>query len=291
MSVLRAFVTGIKRATTEFRMVLLLYVINLLAALGLALAFRSAMESGIGTSLARSELMEGISYPVLQEFLGQHMEEVSVVFRQMVWLTLLYMLVNTVLAGGILTTIRDKDVRFSLREFFTGCANYFFRFLRLFFLFGIVLIILASVSTIVLGALFDAFVTDGTSEVTWIIAFVIMMVLFLLPIMILVLVADYAKISAVLSNTHSMLKTAWRSTKFVFRHFFQVIGLQFLMLLVPIALFVIYLWLDLSIGMTSIGTIWLMLFLQQLFILSRVWSRVFFFSGELELYEGLQISQ
>lgn len=291
MSVLRAFVTGIKRATTEFRMVLLLYVINLLAALGLALAFRSAMESGLGTSLARSELMEGISYPVLQEFLVQHMEEVSVVFRQMVWLTLLYMLVNTLLAGGILTTIRDKDVRFSLREFFTGCGTYFFRFLRLFFLFGIVLIILASVWAIVLGVLFDAFVTDGTSEVTWIIAFVIMMVLFLFPIMILILVADYAKISAVRSNTHSMLKTAWRSTKFVLRHFFQVIGLQFLMLLVPIALFAIYLWLDLSIGMTSIGTIWLMLFLQQLFILSRVWSRVFFFSGELELYEGLQISQ
>jgi hypothetical protein len=102
------------------------------------------------------------------------------------------------------------------------------------------------------------------------------------------MVADYAKILVVVHNEHSMLKTSWRSMKLVFRYFFRTFGLELLMVLVPIVLFVIYLWLDLSIGMTSALTILLMFILQQLFIITRAWTKVFFFAGELSLYYGLQ---
>ncbi len=291
MSVILAFTAGIKRATSEFRMVLLLYVVNLLAVLGLALALRSVLVEGLGATMATSSLMSEMNYTVLQEFLREHWEGANLVFRQLVWFSLIYMLVNTLLAGGILTIIREKDTRFSLREFLSGCGTYFFRFLRLFLLFGILLIVCALLWTFVLGVLFDAITAEATSEVTWIISFFVMVVLFLLPIMIVILIADYAKISTVLSNTHSMLRSAWRAVKFVFRNFIKVVSLQLLMLLIPIVLFVIYLWLDLSIGMTTFGTIYLMVLLQQLFILTRVWSRVFFFSGEMELFEGLQVSR
>jgi hypothetical protein len=291
MSVILAFTTGIKRATSEFRMVLLLYVVNVLAVLGLTLAFRSVLVEGFGATTATSSLMSEMNYMVLQEFLREHGEELGLVLRQIVWFSLIYMIVNTLLAGGILTIIREKDTRFSLREFFSGCGTYFFRFLRLFLLFGILLIVCALLWIFVLGVLFDAITAEATSEVTWIISFFVMVVLFLLPIMIVILIADYAKISTVLSNTHSMLRTAWRAVKFVFRNFIKVISLQLLMLLIPIVLFVIYLWLDLSIGMTTVGTIYLMLLLQQFFILTRVWSRVLFFSGEMELFEDLQIAR
>ena len=96
------------------------------------------------------------------------------------------------------------------------------------------------------------------------------------------------KIVVVVQDEHSMLKTAWRSTKLVFRHFFRTFGLQLLMVLVPVVLFVIYMWLDLSIGMTSGMTILVMFVFQQLFIVSRAWTKVFFFAGEVSLDHSLQ---
>jgi predicted membrane metal-binding protein len=60
------------------------------------------------------------------------------------------------------------------------------------------------------------------------------------------------------------------------------------MLLVPVLLFAVYLVLDLSIGMTSGPTIAVMFVIQQLYMMLRAWTRVFFLAGELALYRNLQ---
>jgi hypothetical protein len=287
MNVFRAFASGIKRATREIRMSLLLYLLNLLAAAGLAFAFRSVVATGLDSSMSISELLGNLNFTAWQDFMVKNRGELSAVFGQIVWLALLYMLVNTFLAGGILTILREKDAKFSLRSFFAGCGNYFFRFLRLFLVFGILLMLVAFVLIALLGVLFNALTAEALSEVTTVFWWIAIAVLFLFVMMLVIMVEDYAKVIVVTSDVRSMLRTAWRSAGFVFRHFFKTVGLQLLMLLIPIVMFAIYLWLDLSIGMASAATILLMFILQQLFILSRVWARVFFFSGELALYESL----
>lgn len=288
MNVVSIFTFALKRATAERRMLVLLYVINVIVAAVLALAFRSVLISGFGFTMATSELMQGLNFNTFQEFMLKHGAEVGVIFSQIGWYALLYIIINTLLAGGILATLREKETRFTVREFFAGCVTYFFRFFRLFLLFGILLILLAVIWMVVLGALFSAVTAGGSSEVPYIVWTVVTVILFFVPLMVLLVIADYAKVGTVLSNTHAMVRAAWRSAKFVFRNFLKVMSLHLLMLLVPIALFIIYVWLDLSIGMTTVTTILVMFVIQQIFILTRVWTRVFFFSGELELYSALQ---
>lgn len=287
MNVFRAFSSGIKRATREIRMSLLLYLLNLLAAAGLAFAFRSVASAGLDSSMSISELLGNLNFTVWQDFMVKNGGALSSVFNQIVWIALLYMAVNTFLAGGILSILREQDAKFSLTSFSSGCGNYFFRFFRLFLVFGILLVLVAFLLIALLGALFSAVTAEALSEVTAFVWWIVVAVVFLFVMMLVIMVEDYAKVIVVTSDARSMLRTAWRSAGFVFRHFFRAVGLQLLMLLIPIVLFAIYLWLDLSIGMASAGTILLMFILQQLFILSRVWARVFFFSGELYLYEAL----
>ena len=288
MNVFRAFSSGIKRATREIRMSLLLYLLNFLAAVGLAFAFRSVVSTGLGSSMSISELLRNLNFTVLQDFMVKHGGELSAVFGQIVWLALLYMLVNTFLAGGILSILREKDAKFSLRSFFSGCGNFFFRFFRLFLVFGVLLVLISFVLSALLGVFYSAVTAEALSEVTAIAWWIVVAIIFLFVMMLVIMVEDYAKVIVVTSDTRAMLRTAWRSAGFVFRHFFRTLGLQLLMLLIPIVLLAIYLWLDYSIGMEGVVTILLMFFLQQLFILSRVWARVFFFSGELALYESLR---
>jgi hypothetical protein len=287
MNILRAFSSGFGRAKSEWKMILLLYAANLLVAIPLAMAFRSSLESAFGQSMDSSALMQGLDLSMVSDYFNRHGDGIAAIMQQFVWVLLAYMLINTLLAGGILTVLRDKKDKFSASAFFGGCGVYFLRFLRLFLIFGVLFAVVLSILAGVLGGVAKSISDNASSELTYFWARVAYLKILFLASMLIIMVADYAKIIVVVEDEHSMLKTAWRSTKLVFRYFFRTFGLEILMILVPIILFVLYLWLDLSIGMTSGVTILVMFILQQLYIISRAWTKVFFFAGELSLYYSL----
>jgi hypothetical protein len=238
--------------------------------------------------MAASALMGGMDFTALADFVRLHSGELSAVFSQIAWVTVLYLLVNAFLSGGILDGLRGNNTHSPIADFFSGCGKYVGRFLRLFLFFCIVLVIVVPVLTFTLAMLSELFTKDSASEITDFVFAIIEIVLFLVPVTILLMIADYTKIAVVVNDETSMLKTAWASTKFVFRYFFKTFGLELLMLLAPIALLAIYVLLDLIIGMTTDLTIIVMLILQQLFMVTRAWTKVFFFAGELAMYQSLQ---
>ena len=288
MSILRAFSSGLRRATVEPKMVLVLYIVNLLIALPLAMAFRSVLQTGFGSSMAPSTLLGSLDFTTWWDFLTAHRDELSAVFGQISWVMIVFMLANAFLAGGILTVLKDSRGKYTASSFFGGCGAYLGRFLRLFVLFVVVLLLVSLLVGGIVGFVGHALTENATSEVTYFWVQVAMAIVFMVPMMIVMMIADYAKVSVVLNDERSMLKSAWKSTTFVFRHFFKTFGLDLLMLLVPILLFAVYLLIDLSIGMTSDLTIVLMMVIQQLFMASRAWTKVVFFEGELSMYESLQ---
>jgi hypothetical protein len=269
-------------------MIIVLYAANLLVAVPLAMALQSILASGFGQSMDTSSLMQGLSFSVLYDFLNQHRDGLGAILSQVSWTVLAFMLINTLLAGGILTMIRDRREKFSASAFFSGCGKYFMRFLRLFFIFGLLLLLILMILSGILGTIVKSITDNAVSEITEYWARLATLILLLVPAMIIMMIADYAKIMVVIQDERSMLKTAWRSTKLVFRYFFRTFSLESLMFFVPVVLMVIYGWLDLTIGMSSGVTILVMFILQQVFIVSKAWTKVFFFAGEMSLYHSLQ---
>lgn len=288
MSIIQAWISGLRRGLAQPGMTLWLYVLNLLVALPLAMACRSVLSDGLDGSMALSNLMAGLDYTVWQDFSNVHGQELSAAMGQLLWVILLSMLLSTFLSGGILSELRAGREKFSTSSFFAGCGTYFSRFFRLFLIFGVSLLVMATLLVVVLSAAGDALTENAASEITYIWVRGISVVIFLVPVMLLLMIADYAKLSVVVNNDRSMLKTAWRAMQFVLRRVFKTFGLELSMLLVPVVLFGVYLILDLSIGMTTGATILVMFILQQLFLFSRAWTKVFFFAGELALYQSLQ---
>jgi hypothetical protein len=109
--------------------------------------------------------------------------------------------------------------------------------------------------------------------------------LFLFVVMLVVMMADYAKIAAVINNSNSMLKASWQGIKFVFRHFLSTVGLQLSIILLLLVAVTIYLILEAQIGMATPFTILVMFLIQQLSVGAKVWTRVLTFAGEIELYD------
>jgi hypothetical protein len=288
MGIVPAFTTGLRRATAEPKLVFVLYLINLLLALPLALTFRGALGEGFGNSLAPGETIEGLSAGLFQEFMSAHGGGVWAVLDQVGLLMIVSMFLQAFLAGGILTLIQQETKRSSLSAFFGGCGTYFFRFFRLFLLFGIALVLVAFVVGGLVFALASSLTQNSTSEVTDFWFRVGALVVTLVPIIIVRMISDYAKIYVVVEDERSMLRSAWRSVKFVLRNFLRTLSLEVLMLLIAVVLFAVYLWLDLSVGMTTDFTILLMFVIQQLFMVSRAWTKVFFFAGEMTMYRSIR---
>jgi hypothetical protein len=288
MSILQAWSSGFRRGLAEPKMTVLLYVLNFLLAIPLALACRAVLSDGLGSSMAPSNLMPGLDYTVWQDFSNVHGQELSAIIGQLSWIILLSMLLNTFLSGGILSELCAERKKFSASSFFAGCGNFFFRFFRLFLIFGVLLFVTAFLLMGILVAAVDALTENSTSEITEVWVGVIAAVIFLIPVVLLLMIADYAKVSVVVHDDRSMVKTAWRALKFVIGHLLGTFGLEVLMLLVPLVLFAVYLKLDLAIGMTTGTTIIVMVIIQQLFLLSRAWTKVFFLAGELAYYQSLQ---
>ena len=87
---------------SEWKMTLLLYAANFLVALPLAMAFRSSLASGFGQSMDSSNLMQGLDFSVILDFLNQHRDGIRAIMQQISWVLLIYMLINTLLDLGSL---------------------------------------------------------------------------------------------------------------------------------------------------------------------------------------------
>ena len=288
MNIVQAFSKGIRRATSEPKMVLVLYLVNLILAIPLALAFRSVMIAGFGDSLAPGQMMASLDFTVFQDFMNLHYANLQTVLGQVLSVLVLAMLLQTFLAGGVLTVLQDEGRKYSTSSFFKGCGTYFFRFFRLFLLFGVILLVVALVVGGIVIALAEGMTENATSELTELWIRFAAIKLFFLPLMLVVMAADNAKIHIVLHDERSVIRACGKGFVFVFRRFFSAFGLEILMLLIPMFLFAAYVVIDLAIGMTTGMTIVLMFLIQQLFMMLRAWTKVLFFAGKMALYRGLQ---
>jgi len=288
MSILNAFSNGFRRSGSEIKMALVIYVLNLLLAIPLALAFRSALAAGFGMSLAPEQLMQGLDFTVFQDFMRANGERLLTVINQMLSFLILSMLLQTFLAGGILSVLQDHERKFAASSFFKGCGMYFFRFFRLFLIVGVILLLVSLILGVILAAVVAAMGETSTSEVPDFWIRIAAIVLFLVPIILILMATDYAKIHIVLHDERSAFRACGKGFGFVFRKFFAAFGLELLLLLVPILLMVLYVLVDLAIGMTSGLTILLMFFIQQLVMAGRAWIKIFFYASEMALYRSLQ---
>jgi len=286
MTFMRALFAGIRMANSAGRVILTLYVLNLLLAIPIALGFRATVTAAFGGSMGPGNLVEGFDFTVVQDFMNRHGEEIQPLSRQMAGFAFLSMLLSTFLAGGTLSFLREKNGSFSAEAFFKGCGKYFSRFFRLFLIFGILLILLAVILSVGLGTAFTQVAEGASSEVTAFAAFIAVGMAFLLPVMLLMMAADYAKVITVAHDARSMAGVTSDAVRFILKNFFPAVSLQLMLLLLALLLIAAYWGFEGLIGMTSSLSIVVVFLVQQVFMTLRMWVRVTFFAGETTLYEA-----
>ena len=186
------------------------------------------------------------------------------------------------LSGGILDRLaRGRPVR--LAAFFAACGVYFFRFLRLALIVGAVYWALFQwVHPYLLDGLYDRWTRDMTTERSGIQLRAVLYLVFLSLLALVNLIADFAKVRAVVEDRRSMISAVSSSIRFIRRRFFRVSALYLLNVLT--LLVIIRLWLQ--VAPSADAAPWLALLVTQIYLLFRVWAKLAFMASEAVFFQG-----
>jgi len=201
-------------------------------------------------------------------------------------LGLVYLLGQTFLAGGILSTLRGGQGTWTMRGLLHGAGFYFGRFFR-------VALVALAVAWVVfrINGPFARWV-DGqaresvseTSAMAWLLG---RHALLLLAVLFVNLVSGYAKAIVVVEERSSAILAVLSALSFCVRNLVRTFGHYLAVALLGIVLLAAWRLLDGAYATTGYKTQLLTLALFQAFILARVGLRVMLMGGQLALYRRL----
>jgi hypothetical protein len=309
---LDAFTTGLGRAGRAWRVVLLLWAVNLAVALPFAAAVAHELRGSLDRSRAHRDLLAGFDADWHGEFqahagplaktFGPELIGAGAFFENLerwwsggllalppalVAAGLLHAVLWAFLLGGVLERLREPGATAAAGAagFFAACGRHAFRFLRLALLSGVLYYLVYRLARAGFGALEDAS-RDVTSERTvllWVVAGAALTVLLLAAVRV---VFDYAKVAVVAHGRRSALGAAWAGARFVASRPFATLGLWAGFALLGAALLALYSLLPAFTGVATWASVVLVLLVGQLALAVKLALRLALLGAETRLFSG-----
>jgi len=281
MDVIKSYIKGLYTSIRFPIMILMLYAINLGFAILLTTLFFSSMKSSAGQSLELETILTNFNYTFFVDLMNQSSDVFKNIFKQIKWFAIIYWFLNIFLSGGILQTITNK--KFKISDFFAASGRNFFRFIGTSV---INIIIHAFVILIIYVPIFyiiKALSLGFTTERSYYYIAITTLVIHAFAFGIVVMINDYSKIYLLSNESKNIFKAFWQATKFVFSKLYKTYLLFILLISPSLAIFYLYISLYGDIQMASTFGIIIMFFIQQIFILLRIWQRVWIYSSNIIL--------
>jgi hypothetical protein len=195
------------------------------------------------------------------------------------------MLLYIFLYGGIIGRIAAQDERISLTSFLSDSSKYFFPFLRI-FLFSLVayIVVFGGIHSII-SALLNLWKKSASTEWPLILASILECLILVLLFSIVRMFFDYVRVRLVVEKSKKAIRATLLNISFIGKRFLKAWFLYLLVGLITAVFGVIYLavyqFLP-NIGVLLIvGFIW-----QQTYVLSRMWTKILFYSTEYHFFNS-----
>ena len=243
-----SFFVGINEANRSWKMILLLLAANVLSSLPLIVpVFLLVFGAGRGTIAADSLMADKLDAAWLidvvnHQFPGAAIETVALqVGGLFAVMGVCYLLLNTLLTGGVIGVFNSADGLFTMRKFWGEAGAYFWRFFRLTLIslifYGVAVGIYLLLRWPIKNAQEQSSAFESVIYKKW-----AAMALLALLFAFINMVFDYAKIGTVARSGgvdgKGMFRETFRAFRFAFGNFFSAIGLYLIIALVGLALFI-----------------------------------------------------
>jgi hypothetical protein len=291
---IRCFLTGIREATANWKMGLLLLIANILFAIPLAIPVLLLFTQTAGGTIMSQRLYDdNLDAIWFSDFINSRLSVSPLTFGLQVFVLFVFagivnLVANTAVSGGILEVFTSPDRRFTMRKFWGGCGAYFWRFLRLTMIslifYGIAFALFLLAAWRISASSKEAAVERPTS-----IKMLAALLLLLLLVSVVNMVFDYARIGAVVNDRRTMFRESFKAARFALKNFVSVYGLYLILSLSGVSLFALLVWFRGLVHQTSLGMILLAAVIGQISIATRMWMRMAHYASEVKMYQSFAL--
>jgi len=310
MSTLKAAFKGLGRVLASPALVLFLWLANVLVAIPLAVSMAASIAESVGSSLVHQNLRDGFDMGWYGEFdarakgvektlapslvgAGAFFDNIEAwlngrlfeMLPAVVALGLVYAFLWALFLGGILHRYADRGGLFRLSEFFSHGGEFFFRFVRLAVLSGLLYYLVYRFASWLFGRVEEA-VRDVTVERT-VLGYVVAAALLVALLLTFVNMAfDYAKIATYKENRRSMILAAIKGFRLVLGNFGRTTLLYYGLGLFGLLLLGAYHVVAPGPGQASVPSIVFAFLVGQAYLVAKLVLRLTFYAGQMALYES-----
>ena len=285
--VYRSILSGIRGTLVSLHAPLLLYSCSIIFSGALAVIFGSMLSSAFGDSRAALALVSGFDTSVATDLKRMNPDALPTFLLMIGLVSPFYVILNTFLTGGVVFTMQHTEVRPGVAAFFVACRRYFARFFRLFLLTATIGLLSGTLVLLIGGLLVGPIYESAASEEPLYLLASAVGVALITMLVLLTMIADYAKIGLVFNDGRSAVQAFGGSLRFVLRHTRVTLALRATLTLVFLGFLLTQLSLWAPHAMDSFASILIVVVVHQLFVLVRVTLRVLWFGAESSLYEKL----
>lgn len=255
------------------RIVFWIYGTNLLLSLLILLPAYATLGSGMGRSMAFTNLLDGFDYTVFSDFMKNSGDAVNGLLATGRWLGILWLILSVFLSGGILLRFSQPDQPVRASAFLAGCAQYVGRYAGLLGVISLFFVVLFVVISLI-GTLIGAALYNSVTEQILLYIGVATVVIALLISALVFCIGDYAKVMLFRQDDHNAFRAFGRAGRLVLANLGLTFGPYLLLIAAGTALFGLYFLIDDLIGMRNWPTIIILFLIQQAFIAARIFLKV-----------------
>ncbi len=284
MGIWKSFFKGFGHTVANFKVIIYLWVINLLFSLLVAAPIYAFVTRGLSKSLMGDRLLEKMDFFWLGDLIYRLQEPGYLLPFWLVVPAIAFLLLYVFLNGGILGSLKDSEEKVTLQGFFGHCGYYFWRFFKLFLVSILFYAVFVGVIYGLIGALLKLFTDSAVTQWPLIIVGFVKMALFVLLFSLVNMLFDYVKIRLVMTDGPRVINALLEAIRFLRRKLWPAWGLYLLIGVVFVIVSLVYL--EVAQLIPDHGTLLiLLLFLwQQLYILAKLGIKLHFFASQLTFY-------
>ncbi len=289
MKVLKSYSLGIKRATSEGKLIWLLWLINVLFASVIYFQFSNYLNKVLSHSAAAEKFLKSFDINTFAELLSHYGEGLNTIISFAIFLMIGYIIATVFCNGGILSTLisprKSGEKRRLAPLFFEGGGKFFGRFLRL-LIYSLILWLGIAVIILILHMILNPITKGGTTEILLFYLIMVRVVIALFLVFLVKMIVEYARIKIVLEDTRKVFRSLFQAVGFVFRKLGSTLVIYYFFVLTAAAIFLIYWLVQKAFKTHALLPILIVFIFGQIFILSRGWVKVGLQAAQMNFFRS-----
>jgi hypothetical protein len=285
MGVIKAIFNGIGTTIRKPRVLIILYIVNVVFAVVAAFPLLFIVQRELGHSLL------GLSVrPVDLGWIGEAVlkygDALPALAGGLIVLGFVYLALQVFLNGGVVGRLIDKEGPAKMVFFAGDCGRYFWRYVRLFLVSLVFLVLTLGLFMNLVSALFRPLSEAAPTEWLPLILSNLHFLIALLLLSVVHMVVDYARIAVVSDQERKVLKALRHALAFLRKRFFRAWAIYLLIVAATVAGTIVFYVVLGRLGAPGAAQVAAAFAWMQMYVIFRVWIRTLFVAAQAEFYRS-----